>query len=235
MEIRKLDIVLISLLLLLMVFNGFLLFYPYKSSQISKEPEVFYSGGMILPEKPSLPGHIPNSDLFFASDGFISSENLPSNSPKEFVKDTMGWKGDAWWSEQTQEIDGRNGFLVSHPFSKDKCRYVETPKFTLPADGYVIIGLANGEGKLDYTGSNPEMADNVFKIYLVDVKRNIKFPLDAVTISSEDGWKDIAYEISKLEIFKESEIQIRVENCAGGKLHPYWGEWGVIDYIDVIS
>jgi hypothetical protein len=102
----------------------------------------------------------------------------------------------------------------------------------LPRNGFIVIGFSNLAGKLSY--AEPCLrgrADNGFLVYIV--KDDEKFLLDEFVLSASEGWKDVAYSIKDLSNFHGSEIKIRIESWAGGDL-PWCGEWGAIDYVDVV-
>ncbi|MEM5809635.1 MAG: hypothetical protein QW156_01945 [Candidatus Aenigmatarchaeota archaeon] len=230
---RTFDIILISLLIVLIVVNiAFISLKPVEK-ETTKKVTNFTTSGIILDSKPNLPSYLPNSDFIFSKSAWLSNENIPPGLPEVVVEQTFGWKSNGY-VEMDEKPDGRAGIVILHPVSENMPRYIETKEFVLPSSGYILIGFANLAGKLSYAGDGN--ADNLFKVYVIDSNTGFRIKIDEFVISPEDGWKDIAYPIS--EIAKDlsgKKVKIRVEGWAGGPKNLWWGEWGAIDYIDVIS
>jgi hypothetical protein len=235
---RTVELGIIGLLLILIVTNFFII---SKLSEISKftqkitEPlttkpkPTFKTSGIILDNKPvSLPNYIINSDFIFPENGWLSNEAIPPEYQNETIlQQTFGWKSNGYVKKDEM---GRKGVIFLHPVSETLPRYLETPEFLLPDSGFVVIGFANQE---NFGGKGH--GDNVFKVYVVDPNKGLSIKIDEFVISNQDGWKDIAYPIKTLlSEFSNKKIKIRVEGWSGGE-YPWYGEWGVVDYIDVIS
>lgn len=215
---KKFDIVLILLLIILTIASVMLI--------------SIYSGlGTVLKEKPRLPGYVVNSDLIFSEDGWFSEEMIPAEeSTLGVLEDTFGWKSNGFLKVNEDSSD-RGGIAVIHPISRDVPGYLETPEFVLPPDGYIIIGFANVNS---YLMGGKKETDNIFKVYVTTYDKGVKTKtkIDQFLIMEKDGWRDIEYPISEFEA-EGTRATIRVEAWAGGR-DRWWGEWGGVDYIDVI-
>jgi hypothetical protein len=167
----------------------------------------------ILNSKPVIRNYIENADLIYP---LISLKDWQLNGFVEVYENTTK----------------RSGIVILHPLSINEPRYIETPYFVLPRNGFIVIGFSNLAGKLSYAKPCLQgQADNGFLVYIV--KDGEKFLLDEFVLSASEGWKDVAYSIKDLSNFHGSEIKIRIESWAGGDLS-WCGEWGAIDYIDVV-
>ena len=228
----KIIIFLSILIIFLTIFSTF-----YKTPQLTQggkeiAPNINFiknvseTTGIILANKPKLKNYIPNADLTFQYDGWLSQEDIPLEFKDEpIIQQTFGFKSNGFATND--EFKGRKGIVVLHPVDTNKPRYLETPEFLLPDSGFLVIGFANrGFGSSD---------DNVFKVYLIDTNKKLSIKIDEFVISGKDGWKDIAYPIKTLlSEFSNKKVKVRVEGWAGGQ-NIWMGEWGIIDYIDIVD
>jgi hypothetical protein len=239
---RIFELGVIGLLIILIITNLYVISSTEKvSSQLTSKIEnltqssntksktTFKTSGIILDTKPNLPNYISNSDFIFPESGWLSDEAIPPEYKNlTILKQTYGWKGNGYLT--IDEMMGRKGIIYIHPISEGLPRYIETPEFLLPDSGFVVIGFANKE---DFGGRGH--GDNVFKVYLIDTNKKLSIKIDEFVISNKDGWKDIAYPIKTLlSEFSNKKVKVRVESWAGGE-YAWYGEWGIVDYIDVIS
>ena len=184
----------------------------------------------ILPEKPSLYGEIiKNPDFIYEGSGWFSYEDLPEGR-SVLQRSEIDWQSNGYYHESA---GNRNGVMVIHPVSKEKERYVQQTVFLPTGKEYqLVFGIANLEKYLDKT-YNPELCyDNVFKILLIDKETGEGKIIFRERLTTNDGWKDFSIDISE---FAGKEITIRLEGLAGGPCGDWFGEYGSVDYMDVIS
>ncbi|MEO0301800.1 MAG: hypothetical protein ABIM98_07505 [candidate division WOR-3 bacterium] len=235
---RKLDVVLISLLLIFITWNIILQYELVKLKGEKNKENIILQYGInrkVLKNKPVLSEYIPRSDLTLEEGGWFSKEGIPPTEVNySLINNTYGWKSNGWL-ELRNNTPNRKGIAVIHPINIKIPRYIETPEFVVPSYGNLVIGLANGNCNLDvsYLNCIDRNLDNIFRIYVVDEEGNVIAKVDELTVKAGDGWLDIMYPIQSLKIKPGTKAKIRVESWAGG--NELWnGEFGIVDYIDIL-
>lgn len=182
-----------------------------------------------LAEKPSLQSTIvSNAELAFDTNGWISPTSEDLLLAPGQIKDVGAWKGNVYYSIDSTTLGIDESIIIAHPISESEPRYLEQSVF-LPdkKDLYLVIGIRNAGKKT----SSAECTDNVFVVVLKD--ENGTRDMLAEIIAEDTGeWLHYALDISR---FQNKKMALRLESWAGGPCDTWNGEWGLIDYIDVID
>jgi hypothetical protein len=203
-------------ILSLVVISG-LLFLSFPSKRFQK----------VLSEKPRLSGEIiKNPDFIYSGEGWFSDED--PTSPFIFLKrDKIDWKSNGRYLNGT--FQERTGLVILHPVNKTKGRYVEQTVF-LPSrkKHYLVFGLQNAANYISPT----DCSDNIFKVSIIDETKKEEKVIFYESINANDGWKDFCVDISD---FAGKNVTVKLEGLAGGPCGDWKGEWGEVDYIDILS
>lgn len=206
----------------LIVYGSFLLTRSSKQQSFSFDV-------ISLSTKPRLEGRVVfNPDFNFSEYGkWLPQSTIPEDCRYKGRLNETFWKGDGF---VVRYLDERYSVVIIHPVDKQTGRYIEQTVF-LPKNGknyYLVFGISN---RADTLGP-AECSDNIFKLVVIDKHTNKTYTLFQESINSKDGWKDFAINISK---FAGKEITIILESLAGGPCGEWRGEWGAVDYVDVLT
>jgi hypothetical protein len=144
-------------------------------------------------------------------------------------RDSIDWKSNGKYF--IGPYQGRMGVVLLHPVNKTKGRYIEQTVFLpyLPFLGkyYLVLGVQNAANYISPT----DCSDNIFRVIIRDESRNVEKIIFERVVNAEEGWKDFCIDISD---FANKNITIRLESLAGGPCGDWKGEWGEVDYIDIL-
>lgn len=185
--------------------------------------------GIVLPGKPALSGSIvDNPDFNFTGYGWLYSPPAwRILADRTTFNESTRWEGTGWVSNST--YGGRTGIILMHPVTVSEGTYVnQTVVLPTGKTYYLVFGLANLAGYFGPTGCD----DNIFKVSIIDANTGSTEVLFNGVLNAKDGWKDYMISISK---YAGKEITIRVDSLAGGPCGMWAGEWGSLDYVDVLS
>jgi hypothetical protein len=183
----------------------------------------------VLSSKPTLSGKIiKNPDFKYSSEGWLSNEDAETSV---FVKrDTIDWRSNGKYF--IGPFQGREGIVLLHPVNKTKGRYVEQtvylPPLSLFGKYYLVFGIQNAANYISPT----DCSDNIFRIVIRDESNKKIETIFERVMNAEEGWKDFCVDISD---FANKNITIRLESLAGGPCGDWKGEWGEVDYIDILT
>lgn len=211
-------------ILLLFVFLAALFFILSQNSKTDPAQLVFQ-----LTEKPSLQSVIvSNAELVFNESGWISPTSEDLLLAPGRIKDTGSWKGNAYYSIDSTTLGIDESIIIAHPISETEPRYLEQDIF-LPdkKDLYVVIGIRNVGKKT----SSAECTDNIFIVVVKD-ENGTRDILAEIIVEDTGEWLHYALDVSR---FQGNKVTLRLESWAGGPCDTWNGEWGLVDYIDVID
>lgn len=211
-------------ILLLFVFLAALFFILSQNSKTDPAQLVFQ-----LTEKPSIQSVIvSNAELVFNESGWISPTSEDLLLAPGRIKDTGSWKGNAYYSIDSTTLGIDESIIIAHPISETEPRYLEQDIF-LPdkKDLYVVIGIRNVGKKT----SSAECTDNIFIVVVKD-ENGTRDILAEIIVEDTGEWLHYALDVSR---FQGKKVTLRLESWAGGPCDTWNGEWGLVDYIDVID
>lgn len=223
------ELVLLVMIFFILLIGLSLVFYESFLSTRSYQPESLSFNVVSLSKKPILEGKfVSNPDFNFSKYArWLPQSTIPEGYTYRERLNETSWKGDGF---VVRYLDERYSVVIIHPVDVQTGRYVEQTVF-LPKNGknyYLVFGISNRADTLGPT----ECSDNIFKLVVIDKHTNKTYTLFQESINSKEGWKDFAIDISK---FAGKEITIRLESLAGGPCGDWHGEWGTVDYIDILT
>jgi hypothetical protein len=163
----------------------------------------------------------------FQEKGYLSEEDREKEYPVIHQADwkSNGFAGPGWPSL------GREGIVLLHPPSTTKSAYLQQ-RIYLPntsSNYYLVLGIAN-IAKMEFGMVGCE--DNIFRVYLQPTEEEKSYKILEREVNADEGWMDLGIDISP---FKGKELIVRVESVAGGRCREWYGEYGAVDYIDILT
>lgn len=184
-----------------------------------------------LSQKPRLEGRfIKNPDFVYKGRGWLSSSGW--SYPFILLKrNETDWRGNGWHENMT--IDGRDNVIVIHPIDTKNGRFIEQEVYLPKGKSYrLLIGIANIASKIFYAKETG--CDDVgIKVVIIDKDSGEKTEVFNTIVNSLDGWMDLAVDLRNR--FSGKKIIVRVESYAGGPCGNWRGEWGAVDYVDIVE
>jgi len=216
--------ILLIIMILILATVIFFLSQLLKVPEITSEQQIFE-----LVQKPPLQSKIvSNADLIFNQSGWFGSRPADILRVNLTLPDTGAWKGNGLYINYSSRLVLED-IIILHPISEYEPRYLEQTIY-LPNEKklFLILGLRNA----GMIATNATCTDSIFKVFLTDINRQVTNKLTEFVVEDKGELTHYAVDISQ---YKNRPVTIRLESWAGGYCGIWNGEFGIVDYIDVIN